>query len=158
MLEIAPWVGVAALLGAAAVATATLYTDAKRREVPHRLVVGLAALWLTVALLSPEAMGASASQALVCGAGALAVGYVAYLLGGLGAGDGKLLGVLALWMGPCDLGLWLLGTAALGSALILVALSWPGGDFRTRGLPFAWAMAPPAATLLVARALDLGKA
>ncbi|MDD9961692.1 MAG: prepilin peptidase [Gammaproteobacteria bacterium] len=158
MLENASWTAAAALVGAVAVATATLYSDAKRREISHGLVVGLAALWLLAALLAPAAMGAAAWQALACGAGALGVGYVAYLLGWLGAGDGKLLGVLALWMGPRDLGLWLLGTAALGLALILIALARPGGDFRTRGLPFAWAMAPPAATLLAARALALGGA
>lgn len=147
--------GSAALCGAAILAAVPLYTDAKRREIPNRPVIGLAALWLAAAFLSPAAVPAVLA-ALACGAGALGVGYVLYLLGWLGAGDGKLAGALALWMGPMDLGLWLLAAAALGLGLVLLAMARPKGGLRTRGLPFAWAIVPPAATLLVARALFAG--
>jgi len=157
MSGFAPWFGAAALCGAASLAVATLYTDARRREIPNGLVIGLAALWLAAALLAPAALGAAAPASLACGAGALGIGCLAYFLGGLGAGDGKLLGALALWMGgPMDLGLWLLGTAVLGLAIVGLALARPNGGFRSRGLPFAWAIAPPAIALLVARALVLG--
>lgn len=150
--------GFVALLGAAALALAALYSDAKRREIPQHQPIGIAALWLAAAFAAPAALDATALAGLACGAVALVIGYGFYLAGWLGAGDGKLLAALALWMGhPLELGLWLLGVTALGLALILIALARPKGDFRTRGIPFAWAIAPPAATLLVARALALGQ-
>ena len=87
---------------------------------------------------------------------ALAVGYLFFRAGWLGGGDGKLLGVLALWLGPNDVGLWLLATAVLGLLLVVLALIRPGGDFRARGIPFAWAMVPPASALLLSRAFVQG--
>ena len=151
------WLGFAALLGAAVLVATALYSDAKRREIPQHVPIGVAALWLAVAFLSPAALDATALAGLACGVGALGVGYVFHFIGWLGAGDGKLLAALALWMGdPLDLSLWLLAVAALGLVLVLIALARPNGDFRARGIPFAWAIAPPAATLLVARALALG--
>ena len=118
-------------------------------------MAGLVALWPITVWLAPEVLGARPWAALVCGAGGLAAGYGFHALGWLGGGDGKLLAALALWLGPKDLGLWLLATAALGLLLALLALARPAGDFRTRGIPFAWAMVPPAATLLIARAAAL---
>ena len=82
-------------------------------------------------------------------------GFGFHALGWLGGGDGKLLATLALWLGPTHLGLWLLGTATIGLALAMTALAFRNGDFRTRGIPFAWAMVPPAAMLLLSRAADL---
>lgn len=91
----------------------------------------------------------------MCGGGALAAGVLFQQLGWLGGGDGKLMGALALWIGPRELGWWLLGTAVLGMSMVLFALARPNGDFRARGIPFAWAIVPPAAVLLVSRANSL---
>ena len=146
---------VVALCGASLLATAALYTDASRREIPHWLIVGLVLLWMLAVPTAPEALNSSAWAALLCGAGALVAGLVFHRLGWLGGGDGKLLGVMALWLGPWDLGLWLIGTAFLGLLMVLLALARPGGDFQVRGIPFAWAIVPPAVALLLARAASL---
>ena len=146
----------AALYSAALVVLASLYTDGRHRDIPNSLVVGLAALWALSAGFAPQALSVAPSVALAYGAGALAFGYGLYALGWLGGGDGKLLAALTIWLAPQDLWLWLLATALLGSALVLVAVCRPRGDMNTRSIPFAWAMAPPAAMLLIARAVDLG--
>ena len=147
--------GGAGLCVAAVLALFTLYTDGRRREIPHWLVLALALIWLPVAWLAPAALAASPWAALGCGIAGLAVGFALHALGWLGGGDGKLLAVLALWLGPRDLGPWLLAAALLGLLLITPALIGRGAGFRSRGIPFAWALAPPAAALLLARAAAL---
>ncbi len=138
---------------ASAVAVFSLWTDWRSREVPHWLLGGLALLWGVAWAFAPGAVGDEPQAGLACGAIMLALGFVLHLAGWLGAGDGKLLAVLALWLGPRDLAMALFGTACLGLALLIVAWARPQGDFRERGIPFAWAIAPPAATLLLARAV-----
>lgn len=129
-----------------------LYTDGRGRHIPHWIVGGLALLWVLSALFNPQPLIPAAWGPLACGAAGLALGYGFHRLGWLGGGDGKLLGVLALWLGPNEIGLWLLSTAVLGLVLVAVALARRHGDFHVRGIPFAWAMVPPASTLLFARA------
>ena len=143
------------LYGAALLVAVSLYEDARRREIPDWVPLGLLSLWFLAAFLAPVALNGTIVAALVSGAAAFAGGYAFYRLGWLGGGDGKLLGALALWLGPWDVGVWLLGTAVLGLTLCVIALARPTGAFRTRGIPFAWAIAPPAIVLLVARAVDL---
>ena len=144
--------GATALFGAAVIAVAALYTDVKHRTIPNWLVGGLAMFWALAGWLAPNA---SAWATLLCASGLLAAGYLFHRLGWLGGGDGKLMGALALWIGPWEFGLWLLGTAFLGLGLVLIALARPAGDFRTRGIPFAWAIVPPAVVLLVSRASSM---
>ena len=141
---------------AAAVAMVALYTDARQRVIPHWIVGGLGALWVVGALLADQPLNGAARESLACGAAGFALGYGFHRLGWLGGGDGKLLGVLALWLGLHDVGLWLLSTAVLGLALAAVALIHRRGDFAARGIPFAWAMVPPASALLFARAFSPG--
>ena len=150
-----PVSGAISLYSAAVLTAAALYTDARLREIPNWLIVGLALLWVLAIWLVPQVSNASVWAALLCGSGALAGGYLFHRAGWLGGGDGKLMGALALWVGPWELGWWLLGTAFLGLAMVLLALARPNGDFGVRGIPFAWAIAPPAAVLLVARANSL---
>ena len=147
--------GAISLCSAAVLSAAALYTDARFREIPNWLIGGLALLWVLAIWLVPQVSNASALAALLCASGALVGGYLFHRLGWLGGGDGKLMGVLALWVGPWELGWWLLGTAFLGLSMALLALARPNGDFRARGIPFAWAIAPPAVVLLVARANSL---
>ena len=129
----------------------SLWTDWQSREVPHWLIATLAALWAIAVLMSPETLGMAAVAALACGGLMLVLGFGLHAAGWLGAGDGKLLAALALWLGPRDLAFALLGTTALGLALLVLAWTRPEGDFRKRGIPFAWAIVPPAATLLLVR-------
>ena len=147
------WLGSAALLGSALLALAAVWTDLSRREIPHWILAGMALLWLAAAWLEPQALSAAPLAGLACGVGGLALGFVFHALGWLGGGDGKLLAVLALWLGPGDLGLALLAAGALALLLALAALARPNGALRRRGLPCALAIAPPAATLMAARAL-----
>ena len=149
--------GSTALCTAAIVSLAALYTDAKQRNIPHWQIATLFCLWLFAALLSPQILDTPIQTALVAAAIALFAGYIFHALNWLGAGDGKLLAVLALWLGLNDIPFWLIGTAAIGLILVVVALARPNGDFRTRGIPFAWAIVPPAATLLIARAISLSE-
>ena len=146
---------IAVLGGACVFGLAALYTDWRQREIPHWLGLGLGLLWAVAAWLAPEALDAAPLIALACGAGALAVGFALHALGWLGGGDGKLLAALAVWIGPVDLVWWLVATALLGLLLLLFALMRRSGDLRTRGIPFAWAMAPPAIVILLERAVAL---
>ncbi|MDE0062186.1 MAG: prepilin peptidase [Gammaproteobacteria bacterium] len=150
-----PVFGAIPLYSAAVLTAVALYTDARLREIPNWLIGGLALLWILAVSLRLDVSNASAWATLLCASGLLAVGYLFHRLRWLGGGDGKLMGVLALWIGPWELGWWLLGTAFLGLGMVLLAMARPNGDFRDRGLPFAWAIVPPAAVLLVARANSL---
>ena len=136
-----------------------MWTDWRRRDVPHAVVLGLAGLWCVAAVAAPEALGGTPAAALLCGAVALVAGFLLFLPGWLGGGDGKLAGALALWLGPQDMAIALLASAALLLAL-LVAPAFGGlaQDFRTRGIPFACAVVPPFALLLAARAVDAAAA
>ena len=97
------WVGPAALSGAVALALAAAWTDWRRREVPHWTVAGLLGAWLLAVVLAPEALGFDPWAGLLCGGVGLVTGLVCHGFGWLGGGDAKLLGVLALWLGPRDL-------------------------------------------------------
>ena len=147
------WFGVSALFCGALLALAAVWTDLTRREIPHWIPAGLALFWLAAVLLEPRALNAAPINGLACGAGGLALGFVLHALGWLGGGDGKLLAVLAMWLGPADWGLALLATAVLGLFLVLAALPQRTGDLRRRGIPCALAIAPPAAALLAVRAV-----
>ena len=150
------WVGPAALSGAVALALAVAWTDWHRREVPHWAVAGLFSAWLLAVVLAPEALGFDPWAGLLCGGVGLAVGLVCHGFGWLGGGDAKLLGVLALWLGPRDLPIAFLGIALCGLALLLAAWLASNGDFRRRGIPFACAMVPPTVALLVGRIMAPG--
>lgn len=128
-----------------------MWNDWRSRRVPHWTVVGLLALWPVLVLTMPERLGFDPWAGLACGGAALALGMLCYALGWWGAGDAKLLAALALWVGPHDLPAALLGTVAVGLLLLATALAAPRGDFRRRGVPFAVALAVPAATVLAAR-------
>ena len=138
-----------------ACALSAIWKDWRSRQVPHWTLVGLLAFWLALALTAPESLGFDPWAGLVCGGAALALGMLCYALGWWGAGDAKLLAVLALWVGPHDLPAALFGSAAVGLLLLATAVAVPSGDFRKRGLPFAVALAVPAATILAARVADL---
>lgn len=145
--------GVTALWCCILVSLVAMWTDVKHREVPHWIIGTLIALWVPVAVFAPEALNGDPAMGIVCGAVALFVGFVLHTLGWLGGGDGKLLAALAMWLGPADLGPALLATGAFGLLLALPALLRASALFRDRGVPYACAIAPPAAAILAFRAM-----
>ena len=144
--------GLAAIAAGVGFALAAVWTDITRREVPHWIIGGLLTAWLVAATLEPEAIDASPIASVACGLAVLLLGFVLHALGWLGGGDGKLLAALALWLGPADIGLALLCTGLVGGLLVLLALA-RRERWRHRELPCAVAIVPPAATLLIARAV-----
>ena len=125
----------------------------KHREVPHWIIGTLLSLWALTAIFAPEALNGEPLLGIACGAAVLIVGFVLHTLGWLGGGDGKLLAAMAMWLGPADLGLALLATGLFGIVLALPALLRLSTLFRDRGIPYACAIAPPAATILAVRAI-----
>ena len=92
--------------------------DLRTRRIPNLLTFGAAAAALIVGVVTRGADGAIASLGgWVIGMGVL---FFAYALGGMGAGDVKLLGALGAWLGPAD-ALWLaLYTGVAGGVIALV--------------------------------------
>lgn len=145
------WRGSVAIAIGVVLALIAVWTDLKRREIPHWIIGGLVLSWLAAAVLEPEAINAHALASVVCGLVGLLVGFFLHALGCLGGGDGKLLAALALWLGPADAGWALVCTGIVGGVLTLLALTmW--SSWRQHGIPYAVAIVPPAVTLLVIRA------
>lgn len=147
------WLGSAALAASVALVLATVWTDLQRREIPHAIVGGLVVCWVVAATLDPRALNATPLAGLACGLAALAAGFAFHALGWLGGGDGKLLAAVALWLGPADVGLTLLGIGGIGLLVVLAAHVRPNSKWRQNGVPWAIAIAPPAAAVLALRAL-----
>lgn len=146
--------GATALLCCVLVSLVAVWTDVKHREVPHWIVGALVLLWVLTAVMAPEALDGDPMMGIVCGVAALLLGLCLHALGWLGGGDGKLLAALAMWLGPADLGLALLATGVFGLLLALPALFRVSTLFRDRGIPYACAIAPPAAAILAVRAVS----
>ena len=145
--------GMAALFCCVLVSLVAVWTDVNHREVPHWIIGTLVALWVLTAVMAPEALNGEPMMGVVCGAAALVAGFWLHALGWLGGGDGKLLAALAMWLGPADLGLALLATGFFGLLLAVPALFRLSTLFRERGIPYACAIAPPAAAILATRAV-----
>lgn len=148
MLESALLPACCALFGAAIV------SDLTGRWIPDSIPLGLLGLFALYMLTSPHP--APVWTHIATGVGLLVVGFVLFAFGGLGGGDGKLMAVAGLWIGPHDLTLFLIGLGLLSLCLALFALL----PFeRTRqlrsNLPFAVAIAPPAIVLLALRAFSI---
>lgn len=127
---------------------ASVVCDQRRRRIPNVVPVALAVLFVPYAVVGT--LPAEWWGHVAVGGAFLAVGFLFYLAGGFGAGDGKLAAVAGLWVGPEPLGSFLLAMAACALGLGLTG-AVVGGGFRRRGLPFAWAIAPPAILVLITR-------
>ena len=149
------WLAVGGLWAAVVVVLSTAWTDWQRREIPHWALLVLVAGWLVVAFAVPQGVGGTVSGALLCGGAGLVAGVALYSFGLLGGGDGKLLAVLGLWLGPPDFGFALLAGAGLLALFLVAARADQGHSFHARGIPCACALAPPAAVLLASRAVGL---
>ena len=129
--------------------------DLRQRRIPNAIPGALLALFAIHALAGGAGPPAGLWLHAVVGAVLLAAGFALYLTGGFGAGDGKLIAVAGLWIGPADIGLYLLGLAAGAFALCLFALLPFAGTRRLRSdLPFAVAIAPPAVVIMVPSTLS----
>lgn len=116
--EIGTAVGVATLCVAACV------TDLRSRRLPNLLTFGAAAVGFGWQLVSQGWGGAAASlEGFALG---LALFLPWFALGGMGAGDVKLLAAIGAWLGPWRV-IWvaLFGSIA-GGALALVVALWSG--------------------------------
>lgn len=131
--------------------------DLRWRRIPNAIPGALIALFAIHALAGGVGPPAALWLHGAVGAVLLAAGFALWLAGGFGAGDGKLVAVAGLWIGPVDIGLYLMGLAACAFALSLFALLPLAGARRLRReLPFAVAIAPPAVAIMVPRALSGG--
>jgi prepilin peptidase CpaA len=104
-----------ALLAAAAAA------DLRAFRIPNWVSAALVALFLVNGLPQHAELGWAGH--LGAGGAVLAAGLVVYALGGMGAGDVKLLAATSLWLGPSLLMPHLLATSLLGLGLMLVLLA-----------------------------------
>ena len=133
---------------------AAIVFDLIGRWIPDSIPLALLLLFVLYTLTGEHL--ASVWTHIAIGAILLVMGFALFLFGGLGGGDGKLMAVAGLWVGPHDLKLFLVGLGLLSLSLALFALL----PFeRTRqlhaNLPFAVAIAPPAVVLLALRAFPV---
>ena len=146
-------VTVAAACGLFAISIAT---DLRRRQIPNTVPVMLLvffAIYVAIGGVKPIAI---LWQHFAVGGVILAAGFVLYLTGRFGGGDGKLLAVAGVWIGPSPLYLsfFLCSMAAFAFALSVFALLPFERTRRLRSqLPFAVAIAPPAIMVVTLRAL-----
>ena len=133
---------------------AAVVSDLVGRWIPNSVPLAL----LTLFALYAVTVGPTAPvwTHIVTGAVLLLLGFVLFALAGMGGGDGKLMAVAGLWVGPYDLTVFLVGLGLLSLGLALFALL-PFDRTRRlrRNLPFAVAIAPPAIVLLTLRALSV---
>ena len=144
---------------ACALLAAAVATDVRGRRIPNAvplLLLGLFAVYASAGAVRP--MG-DIWRHFAIGAVIFAAGFALYMTGRFGAGDTKLFAVAGVWVGPAplDLSLFLLCVAACSLALVTAALLPFEKSRRMRAeLPFALAIAPPAAIVLSLRALSGG--
>ena len=136
---------------------ASVVCDLRSRRIPNIIPLALLGLFAVYAAAGAAGPPAGLWVNLAIGVVLLAAGFALYLGGRFGAGDGKLIAIAGLWIGPADLGFFLLGLGACALALSLFALLPFEKTRRLRSdLPFAVAIAPPAMAVMIPRALAHG--
>jgi prepilin peptidase CpaA len=152
------WVAFAGLLLAAAV------TDARSYKIPNWISIALVVLFIIAVLASGQpALGFWPHVA--AGLAVLAVGYILYMLTGMGAGDAKLAAAGALWSGVSGLYMvtFTLAVSMAALALSLVALrrlvpavsgAEPSTRMLQRGAPVPLGIALSAAMILASWQFD----
>ena len=129
-------------------------SDLTGRWIPDTIPLPLLLLFVLYTLTSGHL--APVWTHIAIGAVLLLLGFTLFAFGGLGGGDGKLMAVAGLWVGPHDLTRFLIGLGLLSLCLALFALLPFDRTRRLRAnLPFAVAIAPPAIMLLALRAFSV---
>lgn len=110
---------------AASVAVAGLI-DLRCRRVPNWLTLSLAVAGVAAAVVRPDlSLGGS-----VTGLGiGLAIPFVLFALGMLGAGDAKLLAAIGAWMGPVGI-IWVMLLSGVAGGLLALATAATQGQLR----------------------------
>ena len=141
------------LVACCALLAAAVVLDLLHRKVPNLIPLGLLGLFvIQIAVVGHRDMTPLWAH-FATGVVLLAVGFVLFLMGALGAGDGKLMASAALWVGPEGIGSFLLGVGLLGLAMASICLLPFEATRRLRdNMPFAVAISPPAIALLTLRA------
>jgi len=125
------WPPSATVLAIVALATLASISDLRRRQVPNSLTVGAACMGIG---MNAILFGWSGVLLALAGWGAgLLLLFPFYALGGMGAGDVKLLGAFGAWLGPGGaLGTALFGALAGGVLALAVSLAhgYTGTAFR----------------------------
>ena len=114
------WVGTVTTAGALVLSVAGCATDLRSRRIPNLLTFGGALCAVGFHLVSEGPWGAALSAAgwLV----GVALFAPLFAVGGLGAGDVKLLGALGAWLGPGRTLYLALFTAIAGGVMALVVM------------------------------------
>ncbi len=142
------------LLACCALFGAAIVSDLIGRWIPDSIPLGLLILFVLYTLTGGHL--APVWTHIAIGAVLLVVGFSLFSFGGLGGGDGKLMAVAGLWVGPHDLTFFLIGLGLISLSLSLFALLPFERTRRLRAnLPFAVAIAPPAIVLLALRAFSV---
>jgi prepilin peptidase CpaA len=118
------------------VALVAVFYDVRTGRIPNALTFGAAALALVYGAVSGgSSMLAGAALAWVIGA---LLFFPFFALGGMGAGDVKLLAALAAWLGPGDT-LWLAMFASVAGGVLGAAVALGHGYLR-EALSNIWLM------------------
>jgi prepilin peptidase CpaA len=115
--------GAALIIGAAACAT-----DLHSRRIPNWLTFGAAAVGLATQFATNGAGGAQ--HAMTGWVTGLFLFMPLFLLGGMGAGDVKLLAALGTWLGAGDT-FWLAVYASIAGGVIAVVMALQRGYLKT---------------------------
>src|ERR1051325_1809379 len=102
------------------IAMTACVTDVRSRRIPNVLTFGAAAAAVAFHTLAPAGHGAS--SAVVGWFAGAAVMFIPFALGGLGAGDVKLLAALGAWLGPLN-AIWLAAYAAIAGGVLAVIIA-----------------------------------
>ena len=139
-----------------ALLAAAVVFDLVSRRIPNTVPLALFGLFAVHVAVAGHRDMVPLWAHVLTGAVLLAVGFVLYLMGALGAGDGKLMAAAGLWVGPAGIGSFLVGVGLLGLGLGLLSLLPFDATRRLRNdLPFAAAISPPAIALLALRAFPV---
>src|SRR5450759_699561 len=121
----APPIHVVATVGIASVAA---FTDVRTRRIPNVLTFTAAAAGLGLHVINSGTAGA------VWSAAGLGLGLLLFLplfaLGGMGAGDVKLMAALGAWLGPQDAA-WTALYAAIAGGVMAIVVALARGYLRT---------------------------
>jgi len=93
--------------------------DVARYRIPNWTILGILTIFVALCATKPLGLQAIGVHLLIA-VMVLGICFGAFAFGWLGAGDGKLIAVLALVIGPAGIGSFLIITAFAGGALAIV--------------------------------------